>query len=84
MKQLGNPAVICAQRPELLMQLRGGLGLVQVPSRGGGVRLLPGGGLVLVQAKNRAAMEAAWNDDTRIEKMIYELNFGAFSKERLV
>ena len=56
MKQLGNLAVICAQRPELLMQLRGGL----------------------------AAMEAAWNDDARIEKMIYELNFGAFSKERLV
>ena len=55
MKQLGNLAVICAQRPELLMQLRDG-----------------------------AAMEAAWNDDTRIEKMIYELNFGAFSKERLV
>ena len=25
MKQLGNLAVICAQRPELLMQLRGGL-----------------------------------------------------------
>ena len=43
MKQLGNLAVICAQRPE-----------------------------------------AAWNDDARIEKMIYELNFGAFSKERLV
>ena len=65
MKQLGNLAVICAQRPELLLlQLRGGL--------------------VLVQAKNRAAMEAAWNDDARIEKMIYELNFGAFSKERLV
>ena len=63
MKQLGNLAVICAQRPEL-MQLRDGL--------------------VLVQARNRAAMEAAWNDDTRIEKMIYELNFGAFSKERLV
>ena len=59
MKQLGNLAVICAQRPELLMQLRGGL--------------------VLVQAKNRAAMETAWNDDARIEKMIYELNFGAFS-----
>ena len=28
MKQLGNLAVICAQRPELLMQLRGGLVLV--------------------------------------------------------
>ena len=56
MKQLGNLAVICAQRPELLMQLRSGL--------------------VLVQAKNRATMEAAWNDDARIEKMIYELNFG--------
>ena len=64
MKQLGNLAVICAQRPELLMQLRDGL--------------------VLVQVKNRAAMEAAWNDDTRIEKIIYKLNFGAFSKERLV
>ena len=64
MKQLGNLAVICAQRPELLMQLRDGL--------------------VLVQAKNRAAMEAAWNDDARIKKMIYELNFGTFSKERLV
>ena len=64
MKQLGNLAVICAQRPELLMQLRSGL--------------------VLVQAKNRAAMEAAWNDDAQIERMIYELNFGAFSKERLV
>ena len=63
MKQLGNLAVICAQRPELLMQLRGGL--------------------VLVQAKNRAAMEAAWNDYARIEKMNYELNFGALSKESL-
>ena len=29
MKQLGNLAVICAHRPELLMQLRGGLVLVQ-------------------------------------------------------
>ena len=64
MKQLGNLAVICAQRPELLMQLRAGL--------------------ISVQAKNRAAMEAAWNDDARIERMIYELNFGTFSKERLV
>ena len=64
MKQWGNLAVICAQRPGLLMQRRGGL--------------------VLVQAKHRAAMEAAWNDDARIEKMSYELNFGAFSKERLV
>ena len=62
-KQLGTLAVICAQRPALLMLLRDGL--------------------VSVQAKNRAAMEAAWNDDVRIEKMIYELNFGAFSKERL-
>lgn len=48
MKQLGNLAVICAQRPELLMQLRDGL--------------------VLVQARNRAAMEAVWNDDARIER----------------
>ncbi len=64
MKQLGNLAVICAKRPEVVF--------------------LPRDGLVSVQAKNRAAMEAVWNDDARIEKMIYELNFGAFSKERLV
>lgn len=64
MKQLGNLAIICAQRPELLLQLRGGL--------------------VSVQVKNRAAMKATWDDDARIEKMIYELNFGTFSKERLV
>jgi len=66
MKQLGNLAVICAQRPGPPGRRPGGGGW--------------GGG----QAKNRAAMEAAWNDDARIEKMIYELNFGAFSKERLV
>lgn len=64
MKQLGNLAVICAQRPELLMQFRDGL--------------------VLVQVKNRAAMKAAWDDDARIEKIIYELNFRTFSRERLV
>lgn len=64
MKQLGNLAIICAQRPELLLQLRGGL--------------------VSVQVKNSAAMEAAWNDDVRIERTIYELNFGTFSRERLV
>ena len=29
MKQLGNLAVICAQRPELLLQPRGGLVTVQ-------------------------------------------------------
>ena len=33
MKQLGNLAVICAQRPELLMQLRGGLVLVGLVGR---------------------------------------------------
>jgi len=64
------------------MKQLGNLAVIS-PARAGR-RCRGGGGLVLVQAKNRAAMEAAWNDDTRIEKMIYELNFGAFSKERLV
>mgnify|MGYP007100970431 CR=1 FL=1 len=38
MKQLGNLAVICAQRPELLMQLRGrsGLGTGEEPCGDGG------------------------------------------------
>lgn len=48
MKQLGNLAVICAQRPELLLQLRDGL--------------------VSVQAKNRAAMEAAYGTMTHGSK----------------
>ena len=90
MKQLGNLAVICAQRPELLMQLRAkgvDADVIMVTSANDAKTVndaVRRGGLVLVQAKNRAAMEAAWNDDARIEKMIYELNFGAFSKERLV
>ena len=33
MKQLGNLAVICAQRPELLLQLRDGLVSVQAKNR---------------------------------------------------
>ena len=39
MKQLGNLAVICAQRPELLLQLRGGrsgLGTGEKPCGDGG------------------------------------------------
>ena len=36
MKQLGNLAVICAQRPELLMQLRSGLGTGEKPCGDGG------------------------------------------------
>ena len=64
MKQLGNLAIICAQRPELQKHHRGGQ--------------------VSVQGKNPAAIKAAWDHVARHEKIINELNFGTFSKERLV
>jgi len=68
MKQLGNLAVICAQRP---------------PRRAGAAAARAAWPRQ-EQTRGGAAMEAAWNDDARIERMIYELNFGTFSKERLV
>ena len=62
MKQLGNLAMVCARRPEVMMQLHGG-----------NVSVYVGAG------PERAVMGCAWDDDTKINHMIYELNFGRYA-----
>lgn len=66
MKQLGNLAIVCAQRPEVLMQLHEGRVTVYVGS-----------------GPERAAMHCAWDDDTQIKRIVYELNFGNHAEKRI-
>lgn len=66
MKQLGNLTIVCAQRPEVLMQLHEGRVTVYVGS-----------------GPDRAAMHCAWDDDTQIKHIVYELNFGKHAKKRI-
>ncbi len=60
MKQLGNLAIACAKRPEVMMQLYAG-----------SVSVFVGAG------PGRAVLTAPWEDDTAINHIIHELNFGA-------
>ena len=62
MKQLGNLAVVCAERSEVLMQLHSGQVSVYVGA-----------------GPERTELHAAWDDDAKIDRIIYELNFGKYS-----
>ncbi len=66
MKQLGNLAMVCAKRPEVLMTLYEGKVTVCV---GAG----PG----------RAAMCCDWDNDSEINRMVYELNFGKYARKEM-
>lgn len=67
MKQLGNLAIICAKRPEMLMQIYNGTVCVHVG-----------------EGPNREHLQAAWDDDAAINKMIHEINHGKYAeKERM-
>ena len=59
MKQIGNLAIICASKNDVLFQLLDGQVTVYVG-----------------QGPARTSMSAHWADDTKINNMIYELNFG--------
>lgn len=65
MKQIGNLAVVCARRPDVLMQLHGGSVSVHV-----------GGG------PERAVLYTAWDNDTEISHIIFELNFGRYAMKK--
>lgn len=65
MKQLGNLAMVCAQRPEVSMTLYNGAVTVHVGS-----------------GPQRRALEAKWNDDTAISRIIAALNFGEYAPQR--
>ena len=65
MKQIGNLAVICGKRPEVLLQVHDSVAAVHVGT-----------------GPQRATLQARWDDDEQISRIIYELNFGKFkSKE---
>lgn len=61
MKQLGNLAIVCAKRPEILLQLYAG-----------NVSVFVGAG------PDMTAFTAPWENDSAIDHIIHELNFGAY------
>lgn len=65
MKQLGNLALVCARRPEVLMQIHGGTVSVHVGA-----------------GPERAALSTEWDNDTEIEHIIRELNFGKYRERK--
>lgn len=65
MKQLGNLAIICAQRKDLtFVMLRG---LVNVIVRSG--------------ESSYDTLTVAWDDDETISEIIHELNFGKYAEK---
>ncbi len=64
MKQIGNLAVVCARRSEVLLQVYNGQVCVYVG-----------------HGPNRTVLSAACDDDTELNRMIYELNFGKYRQE---
>lgn len=65
MKQIGNLAAICAQRPDVLMQIYEGMVSVYVNF-----------------GPERTYMMSAWDDDKKINQIIYELNHGKFAVKK--
>lgn len=64
MKQLGNLAIICAQRKDVLLQMLGGTVCIHL-----GI------------GPERSVLSAEWDDDTKINTIIHELNFGKYKEE---
>lgn len=65
MKQLGNLALVCARRPEVLLQFYDGTVSVHVGA-----------------GPERAVLHTEWDNDTEIEHIIYELNFGKYRERK--
>ena len=63
MKQLGNLAIVCARRADIVMTTQDGK--VFVGSRVTG-----------------ETISSPWDDDKQIERIIREVNFGAFGDRR--
>ena len=62
MKQLGNLAIVCARRQDVVLCLSKGTAQLSVEGFG-------------------RIFDAPWDDDSRIEAIIHELNFGNYSKK---
>lgn len=61
MKQLGNLAIVCAQRQSTLLQIQNGMVSVFVG-----------------EGPDRDVLSTRWDNDTEIEHIIHELNFGKY------
>lgn len=59
MKQLGNLAIVCAQRSDVCLHMQGGR--------------------IAVIFDDGSMLRADWDDDEKIQLIIYELNFGRFA-----
>jgi len=64
MKQLGNLAIICAQRKDVLMQMLNGNVCIH-----------------LGDGPGRSVLSSEWDDDTKINAIIHELNFGKYKED---
>ena len=62
MKQLGNLAIVCARRSNVLLQIIDGK-----------VTVHTGDG------PSRKSFTVNWDDDTKISRLVHELNFGELS-----
>ena len=67
MKQLGNLAIVCAQRQDVVLLLqRGKVSVFRETT------------------DENDKLSAAWDDDAAIEKIVHELNFGAFAHSIMI
>lgn len=62
MKQLGNLAIVCAQRRDICLHMQDGK--------------------VAVIFDDGAMLRTGWDDDEKIQHIIYVLNFGRFSVQQ--
>ena len=65
MKQLGNLAIVCAQRNDIVFLMQYGEIHIEVRK----------------SKKSRKTLIAAWNDDEAIHEIIHELNFGKYAEK---
>jgi hypothetical protein len=64
MKQLGNLAIVCARRSNVLLHVLDCKATVHTG-----------------EGSERRAFTMNWDDDEKINKLIYELNFGELSEK---
>lgn len=66
MKQLGNLAIVCAQRPDVILHIHNGQVFVHVGA-----------------GPERARLHTKWDNDAKIDHIIYELNFGKYREKEV-
>ena len=68
MKQIGNLASVCARKNNVLFQILDGNITVHILSKTQSAR-----------GPDKKVLKSKWDDDAKINEIIYELNFGRYS-----